>query len=84
MVKGEALRASQGQSRAENCQGPHDTILSQNVGADTICVAIFTILYILQFNTVILLQFNVPNILLTICLLQRNKRESHDKVQSWK
>ena len=39
-----------------------------------ICIAILTILYLLQFDTVILLHFDVPNLLLTICLLQRDKR----------
>ena len=40
------------QSRAGNCQGPHDTILSQYFGADTMHIAILTILYVLQFDTV--------------------------------
>ena len=61
------------------CQGPHDTIL----GADTICTVILvtlTILYVLLFDTVILLRFDVPNISLTIyiCLLQRDKREPRE------
>jgi hypothetical protein len=53
---------------AGNCQEPHDTILSRNLGADTICIAIQTIPYVLWLDTVILLQFDVRNILLSICL----------------
>jgi hypothetical protein len=41
-------------------------------------VTILIILYVLQFNTVILLRFDVPNILLLISLLQGDKRESHE------
>jgi hypothetical protein len=31
-------------NNAGNCQGPHDTILSQYLGADTMCIVIITIL----------------------------------------
>jgi hypothetical protein len=47
------------------------TIRSQYFGADSIGIAILMILYLLRFD--------VPNIFLTICLLQRNKR-SHENV----
>ena len=60
---------------AGNCQGPHDKILSDYFGGDTICIAILRNPYVLEFDTVILLRFGVPNILLTICLLHRDKRE---------
>ena len=48
-----------GYSRAGNGQGPHKIILSRYLGADTICIAILMILYVLRFHTVILLRFNV-------------------------
>ena len=64
---------------AENCQWPHD-ILSRYFGTDTICIAILTILYVLRVDTVILLQFDVLNILLTICLLQRVEKAMSKQV----
>jgi hypothetical protein len=36
---------------AGNCQGPSDTILSWYLGANTIWIAILTILYVLRFDT---------------------------------
>ena len=44
------------------------------------CIVILTILYALRLDTVNLLRFDVPNISLTICLLQRDKREINKSV----
>ena len=55
-------------------------ILSQNLGANKICIAILTILYVLQFDIEILLRFQTycsPYIYIYICC--RGTRESHEK-----
>ena len=59
-------RSSDALTRTGNYQEPHDTILSRYLGADTIFIVILTILYVLRFDTVMLLWFDVPKILLTI------------------
>ena len=41
-----------------------------------ICITILKILYVLRFNTVILLQFDVSNILLTMYLLQKDEEST--------
>ena len=69
--------------RAENCQGPHDTILSQYLVADMICIVILTILmiiYLLRFNTAILLRFDVPNILLAMSAAEGQERVMRKQV----
>ena len=52
------LTVNKTHTRAVNCQGPHNTILSCCLGTDTKCIVILTILCVLRFN--------VPNILLTM------------------
>ena len=52
-------------NRAGNYQGPHDTMSSRYLGADTICIAILTIPYVMRFDTVISLRFDVLNILIS-------------------
>ena len=68
-------------SRTENCQGPRDTMLSRYLGTDVLRFSRFSWFYTLYMycDTVILLRFDVPNILITICLLQRDKREPRER-----